>query len=142
MIDLDKHSSIIETFIQDSIEKFKVDNDEAPKSIGIYCCPWAGWLTINFNINKTLKETNNNCPDFEFVEFDFFELEGWQEEYETENPTYKTNGLTIRKDPDTGDEGLNELIFKHMEPIVVKLKANNGSEFLLQMLDSSFVKSF
>lgn len=142
MIDLDKQCSIIEKFIQVSIEKFKTDNKAVPKSIGVYCCPWAGWMTTNFNINKTLKETENNCPDFEFVEFDFLELEGWQEEYETENPTYKTNGLLIHYQPGTGDEKLNEVIFKYMEPIIVKLRANNESDFLLQMLDSNFIKQF
>lgn len=102
MIDLDKHSSIIEKFIQ----------------------------------------ADNNCPDFEFVEFDFLELDGWQAEYEAENPTYKTKGMTVHKDHDSGDEELNELIFKYMEPMVIKLKANNEPDFLLQMLDSSFIKLF
>ncbi len=97
MIELDKYSNFIENFIQDSIGRFKSDNKGEPKSIGIYCCPWAGWLTTNFNIHKTLNETNNNCPDFEFVEFDFLELDGWQEEYESENPTYRIKGLTITK---------------------------------------------
>jgi hypothetical protein len=62
-INLDNDIKIIEDFIQNSIEKFKIENGN-PNSIGIYCCPWAGWLTTNFNLDKTLKETENNCPDF------------------------------------------------------------------------------
>ena len=142
MIDLDKHSSIIEKFVQASIDKFKTEKNKGPVSIGIYCCPWAGWLTTNFNITRTLEETENNCPDFEFVEFDFLDLEGWQDEYESDSPDYKVNGVVVHFDHDSGDENLNELAFKFLEPIVIRLKSVNGSDFLLQMLDSRFYRVF
>jgi hypothetical protein len=136
MIRLDSHTASIEEFIQGSIDKFKAGNG-IPSSIGVYCCPWAGWLTANFNLNKTLTETNNNCPDFEFVEFDLHELPDWQEEYESENPTYILRGVTTKHQPEDGDEKLNELIFNYLKPIIAKLKENNKGEFLLQMLDSN-----
>lgn len=139
MIDIDKHSSIIEKFIKASIEKFKIETNENPQSIGIYCCPWAGWLTTNFNINKTLDETGNNCPDFEFVEFDFLELNGWQSEYETDSPTYKINCSIISINHESSDEKLNELIFGYIGLIVSKLKTTDRPDILIQMLDSKFV---
>lgn len=139
MINIDKNIKQIEKFIQNSIEKFKMENGN-PNSIGIYCCPWAGWLTTNFNLEKTLDETQNNCPDFQFVEFDFLELPEWQEEYENTNPQFEINGQKIEHDHDFGDEKLNEIIFSYLKPIVRDLKNQNNSIFLLQMLDSSFVQ--
>lgn len=139
MINIYKNIKQIEKFIQNSIEKFKMENGN-PNSIGIYCCPWAGWLTTNFNLEKTLDETQNNCPDFQFVEFDFLELPEWQEEYENTNPQFEINGQKIEHDHDFGDEKLNEIIFSYLKPIVRDLKNQNNSIFLLQMLDSSFVQ--
>ena len=137
MINIDKNIKQIEEFIQNSIEKFKMENGN-PNSIGIYCCPWAGWITTNFNLEKTLDETQNNCPDFQFVEFDFLELPEWQEEYENTNPQFEINGQKIEHDHDLGDEQLNDIIFNYLKPIVRDLKNQNDSIFLLQMLDSSF----
>lgn len=52
MNNLDKNITEIEKFIQNSIEKFQMEKGN-PNSIGIYCCPWAGWLITNFNIDNT-----------------------------------------------------------------------------------------
>ncbi len=139
MINIDKDVKQIEEFIQSSIEKFKLKNGN-PNSVGIYCCPWAGWLTTNFNLERTLKETQNNCPDFQFVEFDFLELQKWQEEYENENPEFEINGKKIIHNHNLGDEKLNELVFSYLKPIVIGLKVKDNTIFLLQMLDSSFVQ--
>ncbi|AEA45737.1 hypothetical protein [Fluviicola taffensis] len=139
MINIDQNTKKIEEFIQNSIDKFRMDNSD-PNSIGIYCCPWAGWLTTNFNIDKTLEETQNNCPDFQFVEFDFLELHEWQEEYEKDDPEFEINGQKIQHNHDFGDEKFNELIFNYLIPIVKELKNKNNSTFLLQMLDSNFIQ--
>jgi hypothetical protein len=139
MINLNKNIKQIEEFIQNSIEGFQMENGN-PNSIGIYCCPWAGWLTTNFNLDKTLKETENNCPDFQFVEFDFLELPEWQEEYENDNPEFEINSQKVEHNHDFGDEKLNELIFSYLKPIISRLKDNNNSDFLIQMLDSNFTE--
>ena len=139
MINLDTNIRQIEEFIQNSIEKFQSENGN-PTSIGIYCCPWAGWLTTNFNLDKKLNETEDNCPDFQFVEFDFLELSEWQEEYEHEMPKFEIGGQTIEHNHDFGDEKLNELIFNYLKPIIRRLKEKENSVFLIQMLDSSFAE--
>jgi hypothetical protein len=139
MINLNRNTKQIEEFIQNSIEKFQSENG-IPTSIGIYCCPWAGWLTTNFNLDKKLNETEYNCPDFQFVEFDLLELSEWQEEYENEMPKFEIGGQTIEHNHDFSDEKLNELIFNYLKPIIRRLKEKENSVFLLQMLDSSFAE--
>ena len=140
MIILDNYTHQIEEFIQNSIERFKIEKG-VPNSIGIYCCPWSGWVTTNINLGKTLEETDNNCPDFEFVEFDLLELPEWEEEYGNDNPVFESNGLTMKFNHDLGDEIFNEAIFNFLIPIIYRIKGKNNCEFLFQMLDSSFVKS-
>ena len=141
MVILDNYQNQIENFILTSVDKFKSENGQ-PSSIGIYCCPWAGWVTTNFNLKKTIEETKNNCPDFEFVEFDFLELTKWQEEYETELPTYKISEIVIKHNHDSGDEKLNELFFDFFGPISINLKRLIQAEILLRMLDSKYAKVF
>ncbi|MGC1630511.1 MAG: hypothetical protein WA749_00215, partial [Gelidibacter sp.] len=66
MIDLNRNSEKIKEFVNSSIDRFQSENKK-PNSIGIYCCPWSGWISINFNVNKKLSESDKNCPDFEYV---------------------------------------------------------------------------
>ena len=139
MINLDDNVKDIEKFIQNSIEKFCVKKG-IPTSIGIYCCPSSGWISTNFNLTKTLLETENNCADFQYVEFDFFELSTWEEEYENKILVFKIEDNIIEHNHDNGDENLNEIIFNFLIPIIKNLKKDRDSIYLLQMLDSEYVK--
>lgn len=139
MVILDNYSEQIEDFIATSIMKF-ISENSLPASIGIYCCPWAGWMTTNFNLVKTAGEAGYNCPDFEFVEFDLLELPNWQEEYETDSPTYQVSGTVIIHRHERGDEPINEVVFSFLEQIVTKIKQTHHQEILLQMLDSNCFK--
>lgn len=140
MIDIDRYRAPIKQFITTSILKFTSTHKE-PTSIGIYCCPWAGWLTTNYNIEKTLEETQDNCPDFEFVAFDHMELHDWQDEYENDFPVFIISGKNIEHNHDLGDEKLNELFFSFLEPIIIDLKLKFKTPFFLQMLDSNCYKT-
>lgn len=139
MTDLDNTTGKIKAFLNASILKFQSENN-TPSSIGVYCCPWSGWISMHFNATKKLDETKNNCLDFEFVEFDFMEIPEWKNEYTTDNPEFKLNGSIHTHDPDFGDEAFNQLIFDYLKPIVTELKESYHSEILLQMLDSNFVE--
>ena len=139
MIDLNKDTLTIKEFLTTSIESFRLIN-KAPNSIGIYCCPWLGWISINFNVNKKLTETKNNCPDFEYVEYDLLEMPEWGNEYQTDNPEFKINNKIKIPNHDLGDEGFNKLIFDYLKPIVIEFKASHQSDFLLQMLDSNLAE--
>lgn len=137
MVELNKNIEEIKEFLKTSIERFESENGK-PKTIGIYCCPWSGWISTNFNLEITSEETGNNCPDFEIEEFDFLELNTWREEYETGTPTFKINEQV--KIIDTANESINKLIFDFLKPIVIELKENYETEYLLQMLDSRMVE--
>lgn len=139
MINLNKHTAEITNFLKTSIDGFQKENGK-PNSIGIYCCSWAGWISINFNIHQSLTESYNNCPDFEYVAFDLFEIPEMQDEYETDNPQIKINDSVKTHDHELGDEVFNQLIFDYLKPIVIEIKANFESDFLLQMLDSNFTE--
>jgi hypothetical protein len=139
MIVLDHYSDKIGGFILETVQRFKTQNG-IPNSVGIYCCPWSGWLTINFNIRKSLEETNNNCPDFEFVEFDVLDFPEWQDEYEADEPKYRTGDKVIQFTQEQGDESLNKIFFSYLLPIVTETKTKIKHKILLQFLDSSCLK--
>lgn len=138
MVNFNDSSELIENFIQSSINKFILE-EGTPSSVGVYCCPWAGWITTNFNINSTLEETENNCPDFEFVEYEIIDLENWEDEYTQENPVFLMNGNKIFFQHESTDK-FNGLVFSFLLPIVKKIKDKNDMLFILQMLDSEFVQ--
>lgn len=141
MVVLEDEKQVIVNFIISSIDVFKSQKDRF-NSIGIYCCPWAGWISSSFNIDKSIADTLHNCPDFDVVEFDFLELKHWEEEYERETPTYIFEGKTINLNYELGDEVLNALFFKFLSTIALEIKNAVKEELLLQMLDSKFYRVF
>lgn len=139
MIELNDFRSTIDDFIDRSIKDFKKEHGD-PSSIGIYCCPWAGWLTVNLNKEKSIADTKENCPDFEFVEYDFLDLEGWQDEYEKDEPHFLLKGVDQKHNHDLGDEVLNRIVFDYLKPMAKEIKEREETEVLLQMLDSQVVE--
>lgn len=136
MINLNTILNRIECEIENSILKF-IEENGIPKTLGIYCCPWSGWLTTNFN----LSEDEQNCPDFEFADFNFIELPELEEEYQNDNPVFKIGDNSINLDIEAlGDEAINEFIFNSLKPIATKIKENKRLEVVLQMLDSQYVE--
>ena len=138
MINLKENKKPLEEFISDNILKFKQENG-TPKTIGIYSHPVYGWVSINFNKTKTLEETETNCPDFEFPEFDLIEFPEWEEKYfdESETVIKMENGETITLDEEGGDEDFKKPIFNFLKSTLTNITPNNQeSEFFVQMLDS------
>ena len=141
MIQFSDDQEQISQFLETSLNKFRAEQQD-PASMGIYCSPQSGWLTTNFNSIQTLAEANNNCPDFEFVEFDILELPAWQEEYESEEPVFKTANAELTLTADMGDEDLNEFIFNFLLLFAKDLRSRSGIPVLLQILDSKFAQVF
>ena len=137
MVNLNDYKNKIKDFVLTSAKKFTSEKGNA-NSFGIYCCPWAGWLTTNFNVNKSIKETNNNCPDFEFVEFDILDLTEWEKEYESDAPLYKIDETIFNFNHDMGDEKLNQIFLDYLEPLIIDIKSRTNQQILLQFLDSKY----
>ena len=133
MLNLNSSESVIKDFIVQAIDQFKPEEGE-PSQIGIYCCPWIGWITINFNLKV---EDSRSTPDFNFVEFDIIDFEDWQQEYEAEEAKYMLGDKLIEHNSDLGDERLNELFFRFLQPIVKELQLRYKLPFLLQLLGSA-----
>lgn len=133
MLNLNSSESVIKDFIVQAIDQFKSEEGE-PSQIGIYCCPWIGWITINFNLKV---EDSRSTPDFNFVEFDIIDFEDWQQEYEAEEAKYMLGDKLIEHNSDLGDERLNELFFRFLQPIVKELQLRYKLPFLLQLLGSA-----
>jgi len=136
MVDLNNYRKTLKEFFEMSLQKFKIEHG-IPIAIGIYCCPWSGWLTTNYNLTKKIEETEKNCPDFEYVEFDFLDLKDWEMEYEKDKPEFKLNNEIKIHDHELGDEIFNQLIFNYLKPIIIEFKEKSKFISLLQMLDSS-----
>ncbi|MBP6387261.1 MAG: hypothetical protein KA327_11635 [Pseudarcicella sp.] len=136
MTHLDNILIRINSEIEKSIQKF-VEENGIPKTLGIYCCPWAGWLTTNFNLSKD----EQNCPDFEFVEFDLIELPEIEEEHQNEKPIFKIGEiLTTLNTNDFGDEAINEFIFNSLKSSAIKINEIKNIEVVVQMLDSQYAE--
>ncbi|MCM2535009.1 hypothetical protein NDK43_25045 [Neobacillus pocheonensis] len=145
MINLDKDKVLIERFWTDSIKKFNMLNpDVNVYTVGLYCCRWAGWMTINFDTNPN----SENCPDFTYVAFESLDFEHWQDDYdnnETLEILLNGNIQKINLEEDE-DERINEVVFTYLKTIVKEphlltvtniLKKKEPFRVGIQMLDSS-----
>lgn len=133
MIDLNTYNDVIRDFIAKGISDFKSKEGE-PSQIGIYCSPWIGWITINFNLSVV---DSKSAPDFDFVEYDMIDFEDWLQEYEAKEANYMLDGELFEHNSDLGDEHLNEFFFKFLKPIVKDLQVRYKIPFLLQFLGSA-----
>lgn len=139
MVQLENDLDPIRDFIQGAVDRFRNEHG-TPTVVGIYCCPWAGWLSVNFNLDQQLNVTGSNCPDLQYVEYDLFEIPSWQEEYESDEASFSLHGEITVMDPDQGDEQLNELIFKFLKELINGIKPEQSPVFFLQLLDSRFAE--
>ena len=139
MIILEDYNVNIHKFISEAVEDFKTLHGN-PDSIGIYCCPWAGWISINFNLTKSIQEAHHNCPDFEFVEFAPLDLPEWQNEYESSDPNFRIGNTLISFEEENADEELNINFFSYLLPIMKEKKNIYKCAILLQFLDSNCCK--
>jgi hypothetical protein len=148
LINLDIDKVLIEKFWLESIKAFiKVNPDVNVCTVGLYCCPWAGWMTINFDTNPD----GDNCPDFTYVAFEQLDLEHWQDEYDNnEIMEILVNGnIQTLNHEDDEDERINDIIFVYLRTILKEsklitvtniLKKNETLKVGIQMLDSTIAE--
>ena len=71
MIELKKYYEPVRDFLLAGIERFRSDHPKiSSPHVALYCCPWTGWISLCLNGSV---QKDQNCPDFEFVEFALFE---------------------------------------------------------------------
>jgi hypothetical protein len=137
MVKLLDYKDKIKEFILSTFNKFTSEQFR-PYVIGVYCCPWSGWISMNFNITKDA--SLDSCPDFEFVEYDLIDFEDWENTYGHGDSKWRgINGEVLTLKWDAGDEVLNELFFHFLKSIVLELKESTALPLtLIQMLDSKY----
>ena len=135
MIKLYKNKEDICNFIRNGLMQFQDDYpNEKVSSFAIYACPWAGWITSNFDTNANSEslinqqlETgnhwygsdvegyfNNNCPDFLYSNYSELQFEKWAEEYNNgDTISIKINRISkkIVNVDVLGDEAFNRIFF-------------------------------
>lgn len=137
MIVLSDYKDQMNQFVVSSLSKFTSEHYR-PYVIGAYSCPAYGWTTLNFNI--THDAPFDNCPDFEFVEYDLISFEDWENSLsEGDSEWQNIDGNVIKLKWDDGNEVLNELIFNFLKSIVLELKQTKSLPLtFVQMLDSKY----
>lgn len=146
MIELETYRSEIKRFWGEAIKNFSVTYPDSQLTcVALYCCPCAGWLTINFDTEKD----SDNCPDFIYSAFDLLQLEEWQEEYDNDsileiNVNDEIKSIDVEEE---GDEAFNEVVFDYLKMLLQDPKLllpiddlNKGVPFRMgvQMLDSAY----
>ncbi|MBT8409965.1 MAG: hypothetical protein KJN93_10100 [Alphaproteobacteria bacterium] len=112
VLDLRKAGPQIEAFLVDGIGAFASDHRGTPvRQIGIYSCPWSGWVALCFD---STRQDSLSCPDMAYFEEAVLELPHWRTLYEDEDRFTvigQNSSHGIYDVDETGDEGLNEPVF-------------------------------
>lgn len=146
MIVLAESKIEIRTLINNAINCFTCHNPSVKVyTLGLYSCPWAGWLTLNFDTQHhstkyvdNLRASNiswfgqdhfgtfcNNCSDFEYVNYAHINLSVWQRQYESQDIITVKNELDQISDIDLstdGDEAFNKVFFEYYIGILEELE--------------------
>ena len=120
MIKLNEYEKEIITFINQGKTEFITESNSI-KTIGIYANPRGGWISLNFNKQINLDQTEMNCPDFEYVEYKMLELNDWEEEYNNNQIKISDHQKRIiEMDEDVRDDEFNEPFFNFLKHIIHK----------------------
>ena len=146
MIKLIDHHKPILDFLTSALRRFRDDHRQVPvRHVALYCCPWSGWISLC--LDSSLQE-DQNCPEFEFVEFDLYEDKSWVTEYEADIPKVMTVDGTVH-DVDIeseGDEALNRLFYDFLVGLLSTTDAESIVDSIIgrpvrlgvQLLDSQY----
>ncbi|WP_110955048.1 hypothetical protein [Anaerosinus massiliensis] len=156
IIVLEESKAKIIGLITSSIKKFTQNNPHVKVyTFGLYSCPWAGWLTINFDAQKhsekyieNLKVKYiswdeqefydtfcNNCPDFEYADYSAMNFPIWQQQCESQERVAFKNSLgnIIEINQYTeGDEAINKVVYEYYVNILEELEERQLFDILNQ----------
>jgi hypothetical protein len=170
MINLEDARNPVRELIESSLASFASGKSDVTWStFALYACPWAGWITANFDTvansagivarfsvngpdwygEDEWGRFNNNCPDFEFREWRGLDLADWQSEYEEAEPIHVRDLSGQDHFIGSENEAINGLAFHFLRTVLSdKLSSMKGSSlfpgvrhrFGVQLLDSRFVE--
>lgn len=119
MIDLREHSGRIVAWLAAELVRFRLEHADVPSPhVALYCCPWSGWISLCLDPEAQLEQ---NCPDFEFVEFALYEAPEWAAQYEEDDTLTIVDAdgnkhlVELASD---GDEGLNHIFFEFLRSLL------------------------
>lgn len=147
VLDLRKAGPRIEAFLVEGIGAFASDHPDTPvRQIGVYSCPWAGWIALCFD---SARQDSLSCPDMAYFEEAVLDQPRWRTLYEDEDRFTvigQDSSHSIYDVDDTGDEGLNGPVF-HLLCAVARGAAFQAAatelakgqvQIGVQMLDSAY----
>jgi len=113
MIDLSRQSDQVQKWMDENIPRFLAEHPTStPTTIGLYCSPVNGWVSLCFDVSKDLGYPSMRCPDFAYPEFALLEFPEWRDNYESESPMIKRHdSKIIRFKHEEGDEVFNRPFF-------------------------------
>jgi len=168
MINLEDARKPVQELIESSLTSFASGkSDAAWCTFALYACPWAGWITTNFDTEANSAQIvaqfsangpdwyaedewgrfNNNCPDFEVCEWRSLELPDWQTEYEEAEPIHVRDSSGQDHFIGSDNEAINGLAFHFFRTVLSdQLSSMKRSLFFpkarhrfgVQLLDSQF----
>ena len=101
---------------------------------------------LSLNSRDGVSKAPENCPDFEYAEYDQLSFDEWQQEYESEVPEVKVSSWrTLTHNHNKGDEAFNRPFFKFLVGIGEKYFRDGHCPVRatwvgVQMLDSGLIK--
>ena len=145
MITLKNFKPRIVAFIDAGLARFTSEHPtENPTTIGIYSCPWSGWVSLCINVGDTDDTHKRNCPDFKFVGYAIVQLPEWEEEYFSDAQEVQVSeSHIVSPSADEGDEGYNKPFFDFLTEIAKEYFKDGRVRTTwvgVQMLDSALVK--
>ena len=74
MIRLKDYKKRISESLDTALQRFAAEHPkERPTTSALYCCPWSGWVSLCINTGDTDQDHRDNCPDFDYCEYDLME---------------------------------------------------------------------
>lgn len=170
MIDFEADRQFVKELIESSLGSFAAERPGvAWSTFALYACPWAGWITACFDSEANSAQTvaaieangpdwygedewgrfNNNCPNFQFVEWRLLSLPHWQGECEAAEPIHVRDLSGQDHFIGSENEAINGLVFAFLRKVLLaEMQAMTGSRFLpraryrfgVQLLDSGFLE--
>ena len=154
MLDLQQDIVLIDEYLRASIAKFQSNVGE-PTWVGIYSCPWSGWVSLHFDTSKNLDSNSQYCLGLSYSNDPELEFIAWRNTYsppiDTDNANKEKNiihdryislidhtGNLISLDRDLGDTEFEYPFFRMFVTAANKIKHERSTcKYIVEILGGS-----